>query len=438
MSSHHRLFGRASTNTRPPVGTTTRWAIGLAGFAIVAAGCTPGSTEVSPATTLADDIPTTTVAERSSDGVLTIGVYLPTTGEGAPLGGPMIEAVRDTIARINDAGGVLDRDVALVEVDEAVGTGLDELLAQNVDAIVGPASSTIALGQLATVVQSGTGVVTCSPSATALALDDFPDNGFFFRTVPSDSLQMEAIALRADRTGANSAAIAYLDDPYGRGLFDALHPAIVRRGLAITAEVPFSGDKEDLSEEAARLLDQQPGTVIVLGDADDGARLLSALDLAARSNGGRLPQVIVNDSIRSARQTIQSLSAGFRSRLIGVAPSSSSDRPDAPEGFFAPHAVDCVNLIALAALQAASDAPTEIRKEIVDVSVGGRECPTFEDCAGLIELGLGVDYDGLSGPIDMSNAAGDVTIASFDAFRFGDDGVEVEETRSSFAVETSG
>ena len=92
------------------------------------------------------------------------------------------------------SSGVLGKDVVLEIVDEGGGTGPDELLASGVDAIVGPASSRVALAQLSSIVQPETGVVTCSPTATALALDDFPDNGFFFRTAPSDSLQMAAIA----------------------------------------------------------------------------------------------------------------------------------------------------------------------------------------------------------------------------------------------------
>ena len=40
----------------------------------------------------------------------------------------------------------------------------------------------------------GRGLVACSPTAAAMALDDFPDRGLFVRTIPSDSLQAAAIA----------------------------------------------------------------------------------------------------------------------------------------------------------------------------------------------------------------------------------------------------
>ena len=42
----------------------------------------------------------------------------------------------------------------------------------------------IALGTLDDIVSSGT--LSCSPTASALALDEFPDDGLFFRTGPSE------------------------------------------------------------------------------------------------------------------------------------------------------------------------------------------------------------------------------------------------------------
>src|SRR5690606_5994670 len=113
----------------------------------------------------------------------------------------------------------------------------------------------------------------------------------------------------------------------------------------------------------AELLAEEPGLVIVLGDADDGGRLLSALDAATDDT----TQVIVNDAIRTA-SSIRQLSPEFRSRLTGVAPLARSDED---QGFFTAHAIDCVNLIALAATEAETDAPSAIRLWMAPVSGGG-------------------------------------------------------------------
>lgn len=392
----------------------------LAVASIIAVACTGGDDEEAAPTTSAASTTTTTIV-REDDGRLVLGVYLPVTGVGSELGQPMIAAVDDAVDLINQSGGVLGSDVTTVAVDEGTGTGPGELLAEGVDAIVGPASSLTALAQLGPALDPVTGVVVCSPSATALALDDYPDNTFLFRTAPSDSLLMAAVARQVQRTGAPSVAVGYLDDPYGRGLHDAFRAEIDARRIPVLTEVGFSGDEADLSELADRLLQTEPGVIVVLGDSDDGGRLIAALDEAEMAS----PQVIVNDAIRGARQTIQSLSPEFRERLTGVAAQASGIGENAPEGFFAPHAADCVNLIALSVVVAGSDAPRSFRTNMASVSADGRTCSTFETCSLLLEQGLNIDYDGSSGSAELANTTGDPIQARFESFGFDADGAEV-------------
>lgn len=395
---------------------------GLVVTMVALIGCTGDDDdgEAVTSTSLADT--TTTTIERPNDGRLTLGVYLPRTGEGAPLGEPMIAAVDTAVDVINDAGGVLGRPVQIQIVDEGAGAGPDQLLSDGVDAIVGPASSRVALAELDGMVHSTTGVVTCSPSATALALDDFPDNGFFFRTAPSDSLQMAAIARRVQDTGIGTLAVGYLDDPYGRGLVDSFVEEAQARGLTVLTQVGFGGDQEDLSDVVTELLADTPGVAIVLGDADDGSRLLAALDSDATTG---LRRVFVNDAIRDARQTIQALTADFRQRITGVAPNPRSQFEEGPEGFFTAHAADCVNLIALATIVADSDSPARIKAKMGEVASGGRVCTSFEACGALLEQDLQIDYNGASGRVDLSNSAGDPVRAWFESFNFDADGAEV-------------
>ena len=392
--------------------------------------CTGGDDSDGAAASTTVQNTTTTTIVRPNDGVLQLGIYLPRTGEGASLGEPMIAAVEAAVERINAAGGVLGRPVTVDDiVDEGAGTGPDELLAAGVDAIIGPASSRAALAQLGNMVHPSTGVVTCSPTATAMLLDNYPDNGFFFRTAPSDSLQMTAIARRVEDTGETSIAVGYLDDPYGRGLAEGFTAEATRRGLVLLAEVGFSSDQEDLSDVAAQLLTGSPGVIVVLGDADDGSRLLAALDGATTTG---LRRVIVNDAIRNARQNIQSLSSGFRDRLIGIAPRAHAVAPDGPDGFFTAHAFDCVNLIALATIVAGSDAPNHIKAKMGEVASGGRVCSSFEACVSLLDQNLQIDYNGASGSVDLSNSAGDPSRAWFESFGFDADGIEIES--QSFEV----
>lgn len=389
------------------------------GLIASAVACT-GDESTSPATTAAQT--TTTVAQRANDGRLVLGVYLPRTGPGAVLGEPMIEAIQTAVDEINEADGVLGSDVVLEIRDENAGTGMSELVELGVDAIIGPASSTVALSQLDDAVGNDAGLVVCSPTATALALDNYPDNRLFFRTVPSDSLQMAAIAARAALTGRVSVSVGYLDDSYGRGLLGAFRREATARGIPVTAQVGFNPDLLDLAPVAADLLASQPGIVVVLGDADDGTRLLSALDAATA--GTEPPLVIVNDALRNGRQTIQTLSDGFLRVLSGVAPYARAVGLGI-DGFFTAHAIDCVNLIALSAIQAGSDAPRNIQTQMAAVSSGGRQCSSFTECVAQLDQKLQIDYQGASGNVELSSTTGDLARGNFEAFRFDADGNEI-------------
>ncbi|HUF99861.1 MAG TPA: ABC transporter substrate-binding protein [Ilumatobacter sp.] len=406
----------------PPRPTTAARAVAmLAAGAIVAAACNGTDGALPPTSTLATT--TSTLPPRADDGTLKIGVLLPATGPGETLGTPMRVAIEAGIAQINAEGGVLGRDVEYVVADESTADGMQDLLDEGVDAIVGPASSLVALSQLETAVPRTNGVVVCSPTATALALDAFIDNGYFFRTIPSDSFQMQAIVRQAERTGESTVSVAYLDDPYGRGLAGAVTDTLTERGvLSILNEVPFSGDLEDFSEPAALATADSPGVLIVLADAAAGGRFLTAVDENVGDNTA--PQILLNDAIRTARQAIARLSDNVRTNLTGVAPSAATTLEDGPEGAFAGQALDCLNVIALAAQQSGSDAPSVFRRQIPAVTLNGQLCETFAECNELLDEDLDIDYTGASGNLELSGTSGDRVRAVFDLFRFEPDGTE--------------
>jgi branched-chain amino acid transport system substrate-binding protein len=233
---------------------------------------------------------------------------------------------------------------------------------------------------------------------------------------------MVAIASVAERTGSTSIAIGYLDDSYGRGLAEALRSAVATRGLAVLAEIPFSGDDEDLADEAADLLENSPSVVVILGDAGDGARLLDAVDQAI--GDGDPPTIVVNDALRDAQtqQVIQGLRQEVRERIRGVAPLAVTPNDLALTELYAANAYDCVNLIALASVQAGSQSPTSIAAQMASVSTGGSVCRSFAECSDRLGRGLQIDYEGPSGNTELSNRTGDPARARFEQFEFDEDG----------------
>ena len=122
--------------TRP----TKAWkAIALAGVAALALAACGGSDDTSSDTSES--------ALPQGDGTLTIGTLLPQTGSLAFLGPPEFAGVDLAAKEINAAGGVLDKDVVVVDGDSGdtstniASQTVDRLLSEDVDAIVGAASS---------------------------------------------------------------------------------------------------------------------------------------------------------------------------------------------------------------------------------------------------------------------------------------------------------
>ncbi len=348
----------------------------------------------------------------------------PTLGEG------LIDAATEAVRRINDAGGVLGQRIRVVEQDEGLddGTAAESIAALldpalNVDAVVGPTSSLTALNDLDTLVEAG--VVSCSPTATALALDDFPDNRLFFRTVPSDSLQAVAIADLAERTGFQDIAVVYVDDAYGRPFADAVEAALAAATRTVNSveAYGFVRSDGDLSTLAQEVADSAARVVVVLAGSDDGAAFLEALD---ETNFGSIRNVIVNDALREPgiTQRIEALDPALRSLLQGVAPQAQSndeDRPFDPPGLFAAQAFDCINLISLAVHAVGSDDPAKFAQQIPALTVGGRVCGSYEACAELLDELLDINYNGPDGITELL-VVGDPARARFDVFDFDETG----------------
>ncbi len=160
---------------------------------------------------------------RAGDGALKIGTFLPVTGSLAFLGPPEISGVRFAVKDINAAGGPLGKDVTVSEGDSSdaqsptVGTQtVDRLLGENVDAIVGAASSAVTLNVIDKITSAG--VVMFSPANTSKKLSTYPDKGLYFRDAPSDILQGQVLGEVVSEDNVSTVGLLVLNDAYGTGL----------------------------------------------------------------------------------------------------------------------------------------------------------------------------------------------------------------------------
>ncbi|HTN78969.1 MAG TPA: ABC transporter substrate-binding protein [Acidimicrobiales bacterium] len=408
--------------------------------ALVCAGCSDDGSSSSAPTT---DLPAPTIPDRGNvDGQLKIGYLLPTSGQSASVGPPMINGIEMATRDINAVGGVNGEDVVIVGGDEGddpsvAGVTVDRLInTDKVDVLVGPASSTTALRVLGRVTSAG--VLACSPSNTAMALEQFPDNGYYVRSAPSDRLQAVALAEVIAEGGYQTVAIMSPNDDYGQSLADVLADELKVQGIRVTISYAYDPNGTNFAPDARKVLETDPEAIAVIGLPDTGGMVLRKLsDLGAGPD--RMP-TFVTDGLRVPNlyqfvdPTHPESTAGIRGTAVATVPYAPSSAFSEEYAAFAPgspetlasYAYDCAVILALAAQATRSDDPSVIRDEIVNVTRGGVTCRTFADCKHLLDLGRNIDYDGASGPLDLTDI-GDPSRGTYDVFVYNPDGTDTTE-----------
>ncbi|HEX7131720.1 MAG TPA: ABC transporter substrate-binding protein [Iamia sp.] len=227
------------------------------------------------------DIPLSeTEVERPGDGVLTFGTLLPETGSLAFLGPPEVAGVQVAVDEINAAGGYNGQDVALSLSDSGDTTtdiasqSVDRLLSENVDAIIGAASSGVTLTVIDAVVNAG--VTMFSPANTSKELSTYDDKGLYFRNAPSDILQGAVLAEVIAEDNNSSIAIINLDDSYGNGLAEDLTASFEEGGGEVLATVPYAPDAQTFESEVNEIVGTDPDAIVIAG-FEESARIVAEL-----------------------------------------------------------------------------------------------------------------------------------------------------------------
>ena len=229
------------------------------------------------------DVPQVPVeGARAGDGVLTIGTVLPQTGTLAFLGPPEFAGFNLAIQEINEAGGVLGQPVVPIEGDsgDTSTTGdianptVDRLLAQNVDAIIGAASSSVTRTIIDKVTSAG--VVLFSPANTATDLSTYPDKGLYFRTAPPDIYQGDVLGQFVVNDGNQTVAVMNLNDEYGNSLAAQAKETITESGGEIVAEIVYDPAATSFDSEVAEIAAADPDAIIVIG-FNESYRILRAM-----------------------------------------------------------------------------------------------------------------------------------------------------------------
>ena len=360
---------------------------------------------------------------------LTLGSILPVTGNLAFLGPPEIAGVDLAVAEINASeSGVLGGNVEILHRDSGDTTtdiatqSATELINAGASGVIGAASSSVSftfIDQLA-----AAGVVHFSPANTSPRFSDYEDDGYYFRTAPSDVLQGRILGNLITQDGNQRIGVLYLNDDYGIGLYENARTAIEAAGSEVVAAEPYSAGDNVLSAQIDAILAESPDAIIVLA-FDEIKVAVPELVNTKGFDGGKIYLVDGNLADYSADFEAGTLNCA-KGTLPGVLPTAE-DRaalfginPDLTEFAYANESYDATIIMALAAVQAGSTEGSAIRDNIASVTRDGEKCTTFQDCVTLIEAGEDIDFDGRSGPITMDEN-GDPTEAYIGIYQYGQD-----------------
>jgi branched-chain amino acid transport system substrate-binding protein len=393
-------------------------------LALVAAAC--GSSSKKSASS--SGATTTTAAATSGpacsgtsggSGGLVLGGLMPQSGDLKVIYKSLCTPVQMAVDEINAAGGVNGQPVKLVFADDGTSadvasTSLNTLVTSDkVNAILGPAASGTALGILDKLKSSG--VVACSGSTTSAQLSQpgGAAGGFFFRTAPSDKLQGPALAQLILGDNKTKVAILTRNDSYGTGFGAALKTALTQGGATVVANDAYDPSSSDFHADVAKIVGKGANAVVVIGFNDDGAKVLK--EMIAQNIGPKQVQIYTADGMQSSSlgKSVDPTNPGIVAGIKGTAPAAAPSGVTNPflakfaatkiDTIFSSYYYDCANLVALAALAAGSNDPAKIRDKMIDVSSGGTKCENFAQCAALLKQGKDINYDGASGPVDLTS-----------------------------------
>ena len=370
-------------------------------------------------------------AAAKGDGTLTIGTLLPQTGDLAFLGPPEFAGVQTAVDDINAAGGVLDKDVVQVKADSGDGTPdiagaqTDKLLDANADAVVGAASSSVSLSVIDKI--TGAGVVQFSPANTSPALDDAktdPKN-LYFRTAPSDVLQGAVMANTLIEDGKNNVAILARQDSYGELLAAQIDKGVKAGGGNVVTKQLYSADATNYTAEVNKVAASKPDAIVLVelrrdeearpGAHREGCRPAGRAGVLRGRQHGRLLEGLQEGHPHGH----QGHPPGCRAQ-VGLPGALLETDPKLKDFTYGPESYDATVLTALAAISAKSDDPKTFAPEIIKNSEGGTACTTFKECAELAKKGEDIDYNGLSGPIELGKT-GSPTKATIGIYKYGPD-----------------
>ncbi|MBA4255754.1 MAG: amino acid ABC transporter substrate-binding protein [Polaromonas sp.] len=327
----------------------------------------------------------TTLAQAAEP--IKIGLSGPFTGGSSSMGVSMRDGVRMAADEINKAGGVLGRQIQLVERDDEAKNERGVQIAQElinrekVVATVGFINTGVALASQRFYQEAKIPVMNNVATGTAVThqFDNQPDN-FIFRNAAHDSIQAPMIVEEAiTRRGFKKVAILADSTNYGQLGREDLEKALMAKGVKPVAVEKFNVKDVDMTPQLLKAKEAGAEAVLTYGIGPELAQIANGMtklgwkvpmigswtlsmanfidNAGPGGEGARMPQTFIQEPTTPKRQSF------IISYLKTFSPKNN--RIDSPVS--AAQGYDSVYLLAAAIKQAGSTEGVKIKAALEDL-----------------------------------------------------------------------
>ncbi len=380
-------------------------------------------------------------ADKTCAFELRIGTVLPFTGDLAAYGSNLDRAVRLAVdlqnASLERAGLAGQASVNLVASEDgqtqasaSVEAATKLVKSDKVNVVIGEmaSSATIPMAQSVTIPSK---VVQISPTSSAPQISSIKDNGYLWRTYPSDALQGKVLgqaALQAFGRGA-TVNVGARNDAFGTALKQLFVAQWKKLGGKVGVNIAWNPDQGSFDTEAQKLVQGNPAGWVIIDFPDTFEKFLPSL---VRTGKWEAKRTLMTEALRNTdvlsklgkpvvglRGTAASAAGGpagkafaalWKARVKGAKPYTS----------FEGTAFDAAMVAFLAAVKGCSSSPAKIKANLRAVSGPPGAKVTFKQLDQAVKLllaGKDVDYEGAFSPVDFDRN-GDVGSAVFEIWRY--------------------
>lgn len=370
---------------------------------------------------------------------LRIGDVVPYTGVSAVFGPAYAKAAGLAVQQAKKAllqAGVSDIKIVIQHADdgttpEGAVNAARKLVSNGAGCMLGALTSgnSIAMAQAATIPAR---VPQIGPNNSSPALTTLQDNGYYFRVMPSDSLQAPVLAkLIGQELGKGATiSIAGRNDAFGTGLLPPLKAALEKNGVKVQGPLFYDPTAASYNSEAGEITKGNPDAYVILDFPGNYAKIGASLLRTGKFRGTKLfvaggwpstiPDIIPAASLEGGRGT----SAGS---VLGTRAADAFDKlytsaPGAPRQTLELNNFDGAMICILASIAANSGKGSDVVKQIQRVSSAPGRTYTYLNLAQAIKdlrAGKDINYEGVGGSVDLDKN-GDLRGGLYNVFTYKD------------------